>query len=165
MPLTLYIQPTNPAHAQHYRAAAIAYNNTPYGERNSGFDLYMDTSDTQDAVYGWIVGQGCHAVAMEEPQGTPRAFWLAPRSSIVKTRWRLANSLGLIDATYRGIIRAGLSSVVATTEGPSNIDEKQRYVQLAAPSLEPWAAVVVVDVLPAPASARGIGGFGSTGAA
>lgn len=161
MPLTLYIKPTNSAHAELYRDAATAYNNTPYGERNSGFDLYMDTSDIQQvSPYGWIVGQGCHAVATAE-DGTPRAFWLAPRSSIVKTHWRLANSLGLIDATYRGIIRAGLSPITPIPEGPT--DDKQRYVQLAAPSLEPWAAVHVVDELPVVATARGAGGFGSTG--
>lgn len=162
MPLTLYIKPTNSAHAELYQAAATAYNNTPYGERNSGFDLYMDTSDIRERGYGWIVGQGCHAVATAE-DGTSRAFWLAPRSSIVNTPWRLANSLGLIDATYRGIIRAGLSPVVPIPDGPT--DDKQRYVQLAAPSLEPWAVIRVVDELPTPATARGSGGFGSTGSA
>ena len=165
MPLTLYIQPTTPVHEELYQAAAASYNRTPYDERNSGFDLYMDCSDSTNVGHGWIIGQGCHAIAVSE-DGRSRAFWLAPRSSIVKTRWRLANSLGLIDATYRGVIKAGLSSIVSTNEdGPGIADDKQRYVQLAAPSLEPWVAVVVVDELPAPATARGAGGFGSTGSA
>lgn len=166
MPLTLYIKPTTPVHAELYQAAAAAYNRTPYDERNSGFDLYMDCADSQVAgENGWIVSQGCHAVATSE-DGRARAFWLAPRSSIVKTRWRLANSLGLIDATYRGVIKAGLSSIASTNEGgPGIADDKQRYVQLAAPSLEPWASVVVVDELPVVATERGAGGFGSTGSA
>ena len=161
MSLTLYVKPTTSAYTELYKAAAAAYNGTPYGERNSGFDLYMDAADCARVGHGWIVGQGCHAVAVED--GRHRAFWLAPRSSIVKTPWRLANSLGLIDATYRGVIKAGLSSLDNTE--PSNDDDKQRYVQLATPSLEPWVSVVVVDELPGVATVRGEGGFGSTGSA
>jgi dUTPase len=165
MSLTLYIKPTTPVHAELYQAAAAAYNRTPYDERNSGFDLYMDCADSQSTGHGWIVGQGCHAVAIAE-DGKNRAFWLAPRSSIVKTQWRLANSLGLIDATYRGVIKAGLSSITSANEGgPGVADDKQRYVQLATPTLEPWFSVVIVDELPGVATARGAGGFGSTGSA
>ncbi len=161
MSLTLYVKPTNFAHAELYKTAAADYNRTPYGERNSGFDLYMDTTDCTHVGHGWIVGQGCHAVAVKDDGN--RAFWLAPRSSIVKTQWRLANSLGLIDATYRGVIKAGLSSIIAMNECPGIADDKQRYVQLATPSLEPWSSVVIVDELPGVETVRGAGGFGSTG--
>jgi len=41
----------------------------------------------------------------------------------------------------------------------------ERLVQLATPDLRPWLEVVVVDALPGPTTARGTGGFGSTGKA
>jgi dUTPase len=44
-------------------------------------------------------------------------------------------------------------------------EDKQRLVQLTAASLEPWLDVIVVAEMPTltPPSARGEGGFGSTG--
>jgi dUTP pyrophosphatase len=89
------------------------------------------------------------------------AYWLAPRSSISKSAWRLANSIGLIDATYRGVLMAALDSV----DKASFTADKQRFVQLVAPSLEPWIDVIIVSEFPpiSAVTARGAGGFGSTG--
>jgi len=160
MSLRLFISPTSSDFASMYQRAAEAYNRTPYAERNSGFDLYADRSTVQELRPDCVlVGQGCRALAMDS-SGNARAFWLAPRSSISKTPWRLANSLGLIDATYRGVIRAAL-------DGTGHIADwdLQRLCQLAAADLLPWAEVIVVDELPGPATERGEGGFGSTGAA
>lgn len=180
--LRLYIAPTHDAFAALYRTAADAWNRTPVAERNSGFDLYCDTTDRNRVFRGvfaadaptWsgetlvadayvdthLVGQGCRALAVG-PDGTPRAFWLAPRSSIAKTEWRLANSLGLIDATYRGCIKAALWSV--TGAAGSELPDQTRLCQLVAADLQPWSKVIVVDELPGPATLRGEGGFGSTG--
>lgn len=161
MALRLFICPTNDEFASLYRRAADAYNCTPYEERNSGFDLYVDRTDVKQLDGGCLlVGQGCRAVALDEA-GRVRAYWLAPRSSISKTPWRLANSLGLIDATYRGVIRAALEGHGAEI----GAWDLQRLTQLAAGDLLPWAEVIVVDELPGPATGRGEGGFGSTGAA
>jgi dUTPase len=184
--LRLFIAPTNNTSAELYRSAADIWNRTPVGERNSGFDLFCDISDktrvfrgvlTADAptwngetlfadayVDTYLVGQGCRALAVDAA-GAPHAFWLAPRSSICKTEWRLANSLGLMDATYRGVIKAALWSVVgATAEGTDSLAEGARLCQLTAADLQPWSEIVVVDELPGPATLRGEGGFGSTGA-
>jgi dUTP pyrophosphatase len=162
MSLRLFLAPTANAFAELYRNAADAYNRTPPAERNSGFDLFCDATDVE-TVYPHvaIVGQGCRAIAVA-PDGTPRGFWLAPRSSICKSKWRLANSLGLIDPTYRGVIRAALSAVDGDNRVPAS-DHEKRYCQLAASDLVPWSEVIIVDELPAPASLRGEGGFGSTG--
>ncbi len=180
--LRLFIVPTTNALADLYRTAADAWNRTPPAERNSGFDVFCDPSDATRIFRGvmtmdgpeWngetmvadgyvdthLVSQGCRAVAMDS-EGRTRAFWLAPRSSISKTEWRLANSLGLIDATYRGVIKAALWSVV----GRSEVGDLggQRLCQLTAADLVPWSEVIVVDELPGPSTARGAGGFGSTG--
>ena len=180
--LRLFIAPVSNAFAELYRSAADVWNRTRVDERNSGFDLFCDVSDktrvfrgvltadaptwngetlTADAyVDTYLVGQGCRALAVDS-EGRARAFWLAPRSSICKTEWRLANSLGLIDATYRGIIKAGLWSVVGATE--ESLTDAMRLCQLTAADLQPWSEVIIVDELPGPATLRGEGGFGSTG--
>ena len=163
MSLRLFIQPLGADFADRYRVAADAYNRTVSAERNSGFDLFCDTSDTDHTAFAHLVSQGCRAVAVDAA-GAPQAFWLAPRSSICRTQWRLANSLGLIDATYRGPIRAAIYSVGADpTPAFGAENHGVRLTQLATPSLTPWAEVIVVDELPAVATARGAGGFGSTG--
>jgi dUTPase len=163
MSLRLFIQPLSIHFATLYREAADAYNRTALAERNSGFDLFCDTTDTDHTAYAHLVSQGCRAVALDAA-GAPQAFWLAPRSSICRTQWRLANSLGLIDATYRGPIRAAIYSIGSDPVPTFGVDNHGlRLTQLATPSLTPWTEVIVVDDLPAIATARGAGGFGSTG--
>lgn len=162
MALRLFIAPTTPEFDTLYRDAADAYNRTPYSERNSGFDLFSDFYEARILSNNGtrLVPQGCRALAVTM-DGTPRAYWLAPRSSISKTQWRLANSMGLIDATYRGVVTAALDSRNPVTL----LDEHQRtrLCQLAAPDLLPWAEVIIVAELPGPTTLRGEGAFGSTG--
>ena len=163
MSLRLFIQPLNVDCAARYRSAADAYNRTAPTERNSGFDLFCDTTDTDHTAFAHLVSQGCRAVALDVT-GTSQAFWLAPRSSICRSQWRLANSLGLIDATYRGPIRAAIYSVGADPVPAFGAENHGlRLTQLATPSLTPWAEVIVVDELPVATTVRGSGGFGSTG--
>lgn len=162
MPVRLFIAPTSDFE-EVYRTAADVWNRTPPSQRNSGFDLYCDRSDMTAYQYTCIVGQGCRAVAIDET-GQNRAFWLAPRSSISKTEWRLANSLGLIDATYRGTVKAALTSMTRVPERTlAETEDRVRYVQLVAADLVPWSEVIVVAELPCEATERGEGGFGSTG--
>jgi dUTP pyrophosphatase len=84
-------------------------------------------------------------------------FFLLPRSSISKTPLRLANSVGLIDPTYRGTLMAALEN---TSSGDITIHAGTRLMQVCVPSLMPFR-VEWADYLPA--TARGAGGFGSTG--
>ncbi len=156
----LYIQP-EPEFREMYTNAAEAYNQTPYSQRNSGFDLFCNPADAdmEYSEYAVLVGQGCKAVARDLSRNM-MAFWLAPRSSISRTPFRLANSLGLIDATYRGTIKAAFNRSQNNDPLP---EHGQRLCQLAAGDLIPWSHVIIVDVLPGPETARGEGGFGSTG--
>ena len=108
-----------------------------------------------------------------DPPITYTGFYLYPRSSISKTRMRLANSVGIIDAGYRGDIIAAIDTigVFGSTdiwhvwkETLSPIKKYDRYFQLCAPDLSPFL-VHIVDAesdLGSP-TARGSGGFGSTG--
>lgn len=156
----LFIAPTNNEFAELYKSAADAYNRTPMDQRNAGFDLYSDLTDTERvSEHCVLVNQGCRAVVMDGNK-TIRAYWLVPRSSICKTAWRVANSLGLIDATYRGVLKAALTDIGSE---PATIAPHQRLMQLATPDLLPWESVIIVDELPTPQTLRGEGGFGSTG--
>jgi len=161
--LRLFIEPLSMEFADIYRAAADVYNCTPFHERNSGFDLHCDLVDQNTAYsqYTTLIGQGCRALAVD-PSGGQRAFWLVPRSSISKTPLILANSVGLIDATYRGVIRAAVARR-ADPSGEYKLSHHERIVQIAAADLLPWEEVVIVDALPGPETLRGSGGFGSTG--
>jgi dUTPase len=161
--MRLFIVATSSQFAAMYEMAAAAYNAKSPSERDSGFDLHCDGEDI-DAKYSahaTLVGQGCRALAVDA-DGNSRAFWMAPRSSISKTQWRLANSMGLIDSTYRGVIKAGLYSVTNESVSPTSI-HGTRLTQLVQPDLNPWDSVSVVSVLPGVETLRGEGGFGSTG--
>ena len=86
------------------------------------------------------------------------AVWMVPRSSIVKTPLRMANSIGLIDSSYRGTLKAYVDNV--KTE-PFTVKKGDRLFQLASPSLKPFTIQVVKELSE---SERGENGFGSTGA-
>lgn len=91
-------------------------------------------------------------------------YYIYPRSSLSKTSLRLANSVGIIDAGYRGNL-TGLFDVTQTTNrNPIFPDDHDRLVQICAPNLVPVFVNLVSDVtLLGPSTARGDGGFGSTG--
>ena len=86
-----------------------------------------------------------------------RPYLLMPRSSISKTPLRLCNSIGLIDAGYRGEIMAAVDNI---KQESYCLQPGQRLFQLVAMdgsaiSFELTDALTETD--------RGEGGFGSTG--
>lgn len=97
-------------------------------------------------------------------------YYIYPRSSLSKTKLRLANSVGIIDAGYRGNI-IGMFDVV-NIDNSYNEDKGADYyaksydrlVQICAPGLVP-IFVEMVDSIEALGieTERGSGGFGSTG--
>lgn len=88
-------------------------------------------------------------------------YYLYPRSSISKTRLRLANSVGIIDSGYRGHIMAMLD-VIGNTEYEGKAYE--RYMQICAPGLIPIVVEIVENIEDlGEKTERGQGGFGSTG--
>ena len=98
-------------------------------------------------------------------------FYTYARSSISKTPLMLANHIGIIDSGYRGHL-TGMFDVVNidTTDNDSNLEADfwgrkfDRYVQICAPGLVP-ILVQVVNTFEelGGETARGGGGFGSTG--
>ena len=91
-----------------------------------------------------------------------KAFWLAPRSSLSKTPLILANSMGIIDAGYNGELQAAFHN---TSDSPYIIQQMDRLVQIVSGDLSPFYEIRLRSPLEKPGdTARGEGGFGSTGA-
>jgi hypothetical protein len=98
-------------------------------------------------------------------------YYMYPRSSLSKTQLRLANSVGIIDAGYRGHL-TGMFDVVNVDDTDTDSNEEadfwgrkfDRYVQICAPGLVP-ILVEIVNTMEelGQETARGGGGFGSTG--
>jgi dUTP pyrophosphatase len=87
-------------------------------------------------------------------------FYMYPRSSISKSRIRLANNVGIIDAGYRG----HLMGMFDCLESALTIHKFDRYLQICAPGLIPiMVSIVSSKEELGEKTARGEGGFGSTG--
>ena len=141
-----------------YTAMATAYLSKPYTERDAGFDLYS----TGCVVAGDCVkiSQQTKAALYDTSLKLFRAYWMLPRSSISKTPLRLANSVGLIDAGYRGTLIAAVDN--CGTE-PYTVNSGDRLFQISTPDLLPFVDIQIVDEIPGGVTLRGVGGFGSTG--
>ena len=103
-----------------------------------------------------VLGTGVH---VEIPVG----YWglLAARSSLgFKSTTLLTNSIGVIDSTYRGEIKARLINLGDT---PVTIERGERFCQLIITNcyLGNWHSVEKLDDLSE--TVRGQGGFGSSG--
>jgi len=94
-------------------------------------------------------------ISCENLDGKP--YLLMPRSSISKTPLRLSNSIGLIDGGYRGEIIAAVDNI---KDIPYKISPGQRLFQLVAMDGSPVHFKIVEELSE---TARGTGGFGSTG--
>ena len=91
----------------------------------------------------------------------PDAGWVAlifARSGLgIKHGIALSNGVGVIDSDYRGEIRVGLTNL---SDMPYTIQPGDRIAQLM---VVPVARAAVLELEELPDTARGAGGFGSTG--
>lgn len=103
-------------------------------------------------------------------------YYLYPRSSMgAKTPLRLSNSVGIIDAGYRGELGALLDNHDKVKRKAQGMDENaifnyysiekgDRIIQICSPNLTyPILPVMVETEDELGSSIRGVGGFGSTG--
>lgn len=137
-------------------------HNQNHHEGDSGLDLYCpDTITIYPGETTCINFQiQCEAFKSSEQSltsGRNISYYLYPRSSIAKTPLRLANSVGIIDAGYRGNICAFVDNI---KDEPYRIDYATRLFQICSPTLEP-IEYSIVNALSE--TTRGAGGFGSTG--
>ena len=97
----------------------------------------------------------------------PMPYYLYPRSSISKTRVRLANNVGIIDSGYRGNIGAyfdvELPNAQTSTEPETVLEKHQRVLQICSNDLSPFKVILIKNIGNLGATERGQGGFGSTG--
>ena len=98
----------------------------------------------------------CEALSSNSEHGLYIPYWLLPRSSISKTPLRMSNSVGIIDAGYRGNIIVALDNFGEDYQ----IQKGQRLFQIS-----PWSEynieMNIVNELSN--TGRGNNGFGSTG--
>ena len=119
----------------------------------AGWDLTADETVTIPVGGTRMVSTG---VSVAIPVGM--FGLLVPRSSLgVRHRLGLANTVGVIDADYRGEIKAAL---VNNGSKPVTIERGTRVVQLI---IQQFKSVTWVQVGGLPPTVRGEGGFGSTG--
>ena len=119
---------------------------------DAGFDLYA-TSKHYDENGNVVYGCG---LAFEIPEGY---MWLVfPRSSNAKKSLLLSNSVGVIDAGYRGEVTAKFKRLYPISQGEYAIGE--RFAQLI---VMPIPAVEFEEAEELSESERGVGGYGSSG--
>ena len=135
-------------------------------DQNAGFDLHASSAVTVETTHEFVpFGISARLLKVEKmPHGssndlvkTDSHFFLVPRSSIYKTGLMMANSMGVIDKSYRGELKAPVWSMTGTT----HVEKGDRLFQILAPDMGWIRNVRLVDSLPA--TDRGDGGFGSTG--
>lgn len=98
----------------------------------------------------------------------PCGYYLYPRSSIVKTPFRLSNSVGIIDSGYRGEIMAVVDNIDSANNDLKVCIRKHmipmtRMFQICCPTLEHFFVKIVDSEEELGITERGNGGFGSTG--
>jgi dUTP pyrophosphatase len=96
-------------------------------------------------------------------------YYLYPRSSIVKTPFRLSNSVGIIDSGYRGEIMAVVDNIDSVSNDTGvclnrYMPPMSRMFQICSPTLQPFMVQIVDSEEKLGLTERGSGGFGSTGA-
>lgn len=119
---------------------------------DAGLDLFVIEQQTIEGGKTELINLGISCETAEK-----KPFFLMPRSSISKTPIRLCNSIGLIDAGYRGEIMAAVDNI---KQEDYTINAGQRLFQIVAMDGSPLS-FELVDQLSS--TSRGVGGFGSTG--
>jgi dUTP pyrophosphatase len=132
-------------------------NHSTYHEGDSGLDLFFIEEINIGAKTTKLVSLGikCEAYPDKDKESNI-SYYLYPRSSIYKTPLRMANSVGIIDAGYRGTIMAAIDNI---SDEDYTIKVGQRLFQFCSPTLAP-ITFELTDRLSD--TTRGDGGFGST---
>ena len=142
--------------------AKLYSKHSHYNKGDSGIDLFCSEditflpSETKKIKFDI----SCEMICIDGDKTYNVSYLLLPRSSMGKnTPLRLANSIGLIDAFFRGNISAVCDNIKNI-----NYEAKKgtRLFQLVAPNLNPIEHIEVVKDFLLPELNRN-GGYGSTG--
>ena len=156
--MKLLLKPLNEEIKSMYHDSATAEANARREERgDAGLDLYcpgnLEILPGQTKCIDFKIQ--CEGLSDSDARNV--CYYLYPRSSISKTPFRLANSVGIIDAGYRGNLMAMVDN---TSKEVQTIQKGTRLFQICGRYLE-TIHLELVEVLSD--SDRGNDGFGSTG--
>tara|TARA_B100001057_G_scaffold122464_1_gene121338 strand:+ start:695 stop:1147 length:453 start_codon:yes stop_codon:yes gene_type:complete len=132
-------------------------NHEHYNPGDSGLDLFCPETITINPGETLKINLNIKCEALNDTLNENVSYYLYPRSSIIKTPLRLSNSVGIIDAGYRGDIIACVDNIKNESY---TISQGDRLFQICAGDLTS-INFELVDKLSD--TKRGIGGFGSTG--
>ena len=177
--LYMYVSSDDEELRKRYREAIVTHNSAfqscsqqgGHGHCDAGFDLF---NPTEHEICGGCTAKMDHKVICSMKYFSPGdlefsvGYHLYPRSSTgTKTPLRLSNSVGIIDSGYRGNIIAVFDnwSPRANWENNSHtVEAYNRVVQICPPNLTyPMRVTMVENTEALGHTARGVGGFGSTG--
>ena len=170
--IQLYINPTDDG------AAELYANHKTYHVGDSGLDLFIlndiEFKPGETKIVDLGIKTEIRKYNSDSIEYKNLSYYLYPRSSISKTPLRLANSVGIIDAGYRGTLKAALTynldydtlhRILAVGSldcfPPYILQKGSRVVQLCLPDLSEFNEIILCDNLSE--TLRGDGGFGSTG--
>lgn len=124
---------------------------------DSGIDLifnnYLEINPFEVGTLDFNIR--CEMINLET--NTYSSYKLVPRSSISNTYFQMANSIGIIDAGYRGNIMAKVRNF--NPNKSEIVPTNKPIFQIISPDLKPIKLVIVEDLSQ---SSRNTGGFGST---
>jgi len=123
---------------------------------DSGIDLVFNEEVLVDSFAVGTLDFGIQCEMIDTESNTFSSYYLVPRSSIANTNFQLANSVGIIDAAYRGNIKAKVRNF--NSQMPITFP-KGSYFQIIAPDLKPIKVQLVEQLS---GTTRNDGGFGST---
>ena len=150
--MKLFIKPSNEL------TEALYSNHQHYNPGDSVIDLFTPETITVQPGETVKINLQIKCEALHDTDENRNvSYYLYPRSSIVKTPLRMSNSVGIIDAGYRGEIIACVDNI---KNEPYTITQGDRLFQICAGNLEPIEFKVVEELSN---TQRGTGGFGSTG--
>ena len=134
-------------------------NHTSFHKGDSGLDLFVPEDHiikSGELSHKIDLGISCEAFYSSN-NNENISYYLYPRSSIIKTSLRLSNSVGIIDAGYRGNIIAIVDNL--DKKNDVKIESGSRLFQLCSPQLLTIEFKLVNELSE---TSRGNDGFGST---
>lgn len=132
-------------------------SHSTFHEGDSGLDLFFIEEEVIPSKSTKLISLGIRCEAFNDKNKERNvSYYLYPRSSISKTPLRMSNSVGIMDAGYRGIVKVSLDNI---SDENYTIRPGQRLFQLCGPNLEKITFEIVNNLSE---TTRGEGGFGST---
>lgn len=132
------------------------YNNfTQHHNGDSGIDIFNEfyTCEHSNSYFLTIdFNIACEMIDLDTNEFC--SYMLVPRSSFSNSGFIMGNSIGIIDAGYRGNLKAKIVKVTETC-----VLNKGSYFQIIAPDLKPIKVNIVTELSE---TTRASGGFGST---